>query len=435
MTPAEQTTIERRLRDAYAEAAATVHKHDVSPDAPARPGKRAGRRQRGQTIPLVPLAAAAAVLLIAIGVFVISASLNAGSRQHPAVAASKPAASTAPGGYGGQAALLPRYVVTIPTVSVGLLDVQNAVTGKLTATIKIPGGILSGGYWYALAAEGPRTFIASDDMSPLSGNISYFYRLVIGTHGRLTSITRVGSLVHGLVMGASVTPDGRYVGYLLATAYGKDGQYVRNEVVLANLRTGKVIASWPMPTNDSIAGLSIDANGNALAIGAYSWNPGFPVITAIKHGVLTQWTSVLRPATSGTPIDKLPELLPQASTLALSPDGHTLYEFLQAGNVSASPQQDRRPVTFDLAAVDVSTGRVVSVLRTWRAVWADFIPQLALDTRGDYLLIADGGRLARVNTATDQYTALGNIASLELNQSADAGQFPPGQGPIGPMAW
>jgi hypothetical protein len=429
MTNSEPTTFERRLRDAYADAAATVQQHDLSPEVSARPGKRSIRRQRGQTIPLVPLAAAASVLVIAIAAFVISGSLNAGSRGH--AAASKPAVCTMAADYGGRAALLPRYVVTIPTVGVGLLDVQNAITGRLAATIRTPGGYLSGGYWYALAAEGPQTFIAAEDMSPTSGNFSYFYQFAIGARGRPTSVSRVGRVVPGVVMAASVTPNGRYVGYLVSTSYGKNGQYARDQVVLANLRTGKVIASWPIPVNDSIASLSIDADGNALAIGAYYYHyNGLGTIYAVRHD-LTQWTSVLRPATSGTPIDKVPELVPQASTLALSPDGGTLYEFLQAGRVGHRPQQDRNPVTFDLAAVNARTGTVMSVLHAWRAVWADFIPQLAAGPVGAYLLIADSDRLARVSTATCQYTALGGITSLQLSQ-----KFPFGQGgDIDPMAW
>ncbi len=431
MSPADLTTIERRLRDAYADAAATVHQHDLHPVAPAAHGPRPGRPGRRPRRGLVPLAASSAVLVIAIAALVISEGLNAGSRQHPAVAASKPVASTAPSGYGGQAELLPRYMVTIPAVGIGLLDVQNAVTGKLAATIKTPTGYLSNGYWYGLAAEGPRTFIASEDMSTsqASNGSSYLYRFVIGSHGTVASLTRVET-VAGTVMAVAVTPDGRYIGYLLATTYGKGGQYARDEVVLANLRTGKVIASWPIPVNDSIASLSIDADGNALAIGAYYYHySGFAAMDAVRHD-LTQWTSVLRPATSGTPIDKLPELRPQASTLALSPDGGTVYEFLQAGRVGSRPQLDRSPVAFDLVAVNTSTGAIVSVLHSWRAAWADFIPQLAIGPDGAYLLIADGARLARVSTATGQYTALGSISSLQLT-----GKFPFGQGSIGPMAW
>jgi hypothetical protein len=88
-------------------------------------------------------------------------------------------------------------------------------------------------------------------------------------------------------------------------------------------------------------------------------------------------------------------------------------------------------VTFDLAAINAHSGAVVSVLHTWRAVWADFIPQLALDSAGPYLVIADNTSLARVNAATGQYTALPSIPPVQT-----PGKFPFGQtGDIDPVAW
>lgn len=417
------TTLEDRIRAATHAAADLVADGSAPPLDLARVRSQArwsrwpGRHGRLRK-PLIPLAAAAAVLLIAVAAIAVPRSPDSGSqRHHPAT--------------GGPAAVLPRYLVTVHT-DPWRLDVRNAVTGTLTAGIKVPVGY----NWNAVAAQGPRTFIASKNQVLMGPETSYFYRLVIGSHGAVTSISRVGRGVHGTVWAASVTPDGRYVGYLFSTTYGPDGSHASTQVVLANLSTGKVIASWPVPDNDDVASLSIDAGGNALAISTYYYHyTGLSADAAVKHD-LTQWTSVLRPATSGTPVDKLPELLPQAGTLALSPDGRTLYEFLQAGSVARSPYQDRNPVTFDLAAVNAHTGAVVSVLHTWRAVWADFVPQLALGPAGAYLLIADGASLARVSTATGQYTALpGSVPEIPALENA-AGKLPPDQGgDIDPLAW
>jgi hypothetical protein len=442
MTPEDLTTIERRLRDAYADAAATVQQHDLNPNVPAQPVMPPRRPGRGRRSLLVSLAAATAMLLIAIAPLAISRSPHPGpQRQHPKAPASKPVPTPTPAPHPGQATAPPRYLVTIHAVGSGLLEVRNAVTGTLTAAISVPTAV---GYWYALAAQGPRTFIASEDItlpssasSLMPSSASYFYRIVIGSHGTVTSISRDGPVVQGAVAAASVTPDGRYAGYLLMTSYGKNNNLARLQVVLANLATGKVIASWPVPASDSIASLSIDAGGNALAISAYyysnyNFHTAYP--NARKHADLVQWTSVLRPATSGTPIDKLPKLLPQAGTLALSPDGGTLYEFLQAGHVTGASFRDPDPVTFDLAAVNTHSGALVSVLHTWQAVWADFIPQLSLSSPGGHLLIADNTSLARINTATGQYTALPTIPSIPSVEAA--GKFPPAQGgAIDPLAW
>jgi len=251
-------------------------------------------------------------------------------------------------------------------------------------------------------------------------------------HG-LASIMRIGKTVNGIVMAASITPDVRYIGYVLMTTHGLDSARVR--VVLADVASGKAVASWPVPADDSIASLSIDADGNALAASAYDYYhypPAENNQNEPAHADLAQWTSVLRPATSGTPVNKLPRLLPQAGTLALSPDGHTVYEFLQAGNVTSRSWRDRHPVTFDLAAVNASNGSVVSVLHTWQAVWADFVPQLALDPAAGYLLIADGTGLAKVDAATGQYTAVPGRIPLEQTWA----KFPLGQGgDLDPVAW
>ncbi len=429
MMPEDLTTIERRLRGAYADAAATVQQHDLNPNEPGQPAMPPRRPGRGRRSLLVSLAAAAAVLLIAIAPLAISRSPHSGpQRLRPKVPASKPAPTPTPTPYRGPVTAPPKYLVTLYGVGSGLLEVRNAVTGMLTATIKVP---IADGYWYALAAQSARTFIASEDVALPSPSASYFYRFVIGSHGTVTSISRAGSAVPGTVMSASVTPDGRYVGYLLL-ANGP----AKVQVVLANLVTGKALAFWPIPASDSIASMSIDADGNALAVSAYhytNYNVGTTYQNARKHADLVQWTSVLRPATSGTSLGKLPELLPQAGTLALSPDGRTLYEFLQAGHVTGASWRDPNPVTFDLAAVNARSGAVVSVLHTWQAVWADFSPQLALDPAGGYLLIADNTSLARVNTATGQYTAL--PGSIPPENTGD--KFLPGfqGGDIDPLAW
>lgn len=104
--------------------------------------------------------------------------------------------------------------------------------------------------------------------------------------------------------------------------------------------------------------------------------------------------------------------------------------------MARSPYQDRDPVTFDLAAVSARTGAVVSVLHTWQAVWADFVPRLALGPAGAYLLIADGASLARVSTATGQYTALpGSVPEISALENS-VGKLPPDQGgDIDPLAW
>lgn len=122
----------------------------------------------------------------------------------------------------------------------------------------------------------------------------------------------------------------------------------------------------------------------------------------------------------------------QAGSLALSADGSTLYEFLQTGRVTGASWRDLGPATFELAAIDVATGNIVSALHTWRAVWADFIPELALGPAGRYLLVVSNTTIARVAISARRYTALpGSISSLEINGKDTQGQG----GDLDPLAW
>jgi hypothetical protein len=430
-------TLEDRIRSAARAAADALADGSAPPldlsragHLPLRSWRRPGRGRLRRT--LVPLTAAVAVVLVAGAAIAIPRSLDSGLR-HPAAGASTPAVSPTPTSVpGGQDTVLPGYLATQQLLGTPALDIRNAVTGTLTATLGLPLGYS----WYAVAGQGPRTFIASKTLNNMGPTTSRFYRIAISDLGKVTSIRQVGPAAPGTVFALSVTPDGRYIGYVLSISYGAAGQDARDEVVLANLTTGKVIASWPIPDIDYVCSMSIDSGGNALAIGAYYYHyNGLGTINTVKQD-LTQWTSVLRPATSGTPIDKVPRLLPQAAPLALSPDGATLYEFLQAGRVPSKPQQDRAPVTFDLAAVNASTGTVVAVLHTWRAPWPNFAPQLALSPGGGYLLITDGVSLARVRLATGQYTALPGTVP-ELGPLVSAGKLQPGQGgdSANPLAW
>jgi hypothetical protein len=324
------------------------------------------------------------------------------------------------------ATALPRYMVTIPAMGVGNLDVQNAVTGKLAAEVRTPGDYLHGGYWYSLAAQGPRTFVAGK----VDGNVSFFYRFVLTRDGRVASIHHVGRKIRGVVMGASITPDGRYIGYILMTVlpHGR----ASTALYIRNLVTGKVTASWPIPENDTISSLSLDASGTAMAISAYTYKPSSIYMKIHKHADLIQWTSVLVPGTSGTPIDRLPTVDRQASSVALSADGGTLYEFLQKGRVTGASWRDRSPVNFELVAIDVATGKIASVLHTSRAVWSDFIPELALGPAGRYLLVVNNATMARLDIPARRYTALpGTISPLEINGKDTQGQG----GNVDPLAW
>jgi hypothetical protein len=411
VTTSELAAIEARLRAAYADATATVQPKDLRSDVPER--QRAGHPKRRQPM-LIALLAAAAVVLIAVTAVVVPGALHTGSQ-------------------GGSSPFtqLPGYMVSIPGVNNGRLDVENAVTGTLTATVKTP---VQGAYWYSLAALGPRAFAAG----LVEGGRTDFYQFVLTDAGQVAGFRRIGKQIGQIVMGASITPDGKYIGYIAAIIHGGSGVI---QVRISNLATGKVTGIWPVPVNDSINSLAINASGTAMAVSAYSYGPSLRNGGFNSHADLVQWTSVLTPATSGTSIDKLPDVSQQTSPVALSPDGKTLYEFLQAGRVTGASWRDRKPVIFELVGIAVGTGKIVSVLHTWRAVWADFDPQIALGPAGRYLLILGGTTMARVDLFTGRYVTLpgknttlqppATIPPLHLSGKDSAGQG----GDVNQIAW
>jgi hypothetical protein len=288
----------------------------------------------------------------------------------------------------------PRYLLTIPRYISSYFDVENAVSGRVTANIWAPKQGSSPGQWEAVAAEGPQTFVATDLIEPRTVEFqTYFYRIILTSRGTLQSIHQTGSAIPGFINGLAITPNGRYAAYLIG---GNPPEFA---LAVRNMVTGRVIASWPQH-GASPDGISIDAAGNKVAVSAYEYKPR-------EDNRVLQWTSVLHPgAKNGVPLINLPEIESQGAALALSPDGATMYEFLQAGHVTDTSWQSTQPVTFDLAAVSTATGKVTRVLHTWRAVWADFNPQLALAPGGRYLLIVNAHSLARIDLTTGRYTTL-----------------------------
>jgi hypothetical protein len=118
----------------------------------------------------------------------------------------------------------------------------------------------------------------------VDGNVSFFYRFVLTLAGRVASIQRTGRKIRGVVMGASTTPDGRYIGYVLMTVL-RHGR-ASTALCIRNLITGKVTASWPIPANDTISSLSLDASGTAMAISAYTYRPSSIYMKIHKHADL-----------------------------------------------------------------------------------------------------------------------------------------------------
>jgi hypothetical protein len=177
-----------------------------------------------------------------------------------------------------------------------------------------------------------------------------------------------------------------------------------------------------MPEDYNLSGLSLDAAGNEIAVSAYYYLGHGPTNTG-----LIQHTYILRPGSSSRPLNDLAPVNDQAGPLALSPNGKILYEMLQTTGLSTTSFLSRKTVTFELAAISTTSGRVTAVLHTWRATYQNFVPMLALDPSGRYLLVVDKTAMAAVDVRTGRYTALpGKLAPAVEAQSH------PGSNNVGP---
>jgi len=363
-----------------------------------RAGLRLRRRRRAQ---------GAAVTTVAI--------LAAGAVPTLALHGTPPASQAATGGR-------PRFTVSIHQVGTSVLDIRDAVTGKITARISLPPR--TGTQWYGLSAESTGSFVAADVGA---GTPSRLYRIRLNATGTGASLARIASIRNTTIMGLTVDRSGSWCGYvdLYTPRRAPLAVYVR----LQNIHTGKIF-SWLVPANYTIGSLSIDAAGDVMAVSAYYY---------LGHGntrtALVQRTYLLRPASAGTLLSKVPALSHQAGPVALAPDGRTLYEALQATGLTATSFLSHQQQTFEVAAISTATGRVTAVLHTWRTTYQRFVPLLALDPAGRYLLVMDSTATAAITLGTGRYTALAHGLPRLVTQSHPGAPGGEQGGDLNPIAW
>jgi WD40-like Beta Propeller Repeat len=401
VTAPDLTRIEDRLRSAYREVADTVRPQDISPGprAAARVTRWQRRMSGHSTLRVAaPLAAALAVaVIIAAGLFIPRGSLR------------QPAAR---GGY-------PPFTISIADPSFWV-NIRDSATGRLTDRVKTPDGVM----WNSVTAEAGGNFIAVSPDAP-----SLLYRIHVNAEGADATMKLIASVHHADIVGASISPDGTWLAY--QNFYTPPRHASQLLLGLRNLRAGKNVATWSMPGDYGLSGLSVDAAGNEIAVSAYYY---------LGHGAtntaLIQHTYVLRPGSSGTPLNDLPAINDQSGPLALSPDGKTLYEVLQATGLSRTSFLSHKTVAFELAAISTATGRVTAVLHTWRARYRNFVPLLALDPTGRYLLVTDKTAMATIDLRSGRYTALPGELAPEIETQSHPGSNNLGPiYPFNPIAW
>jgi WD40-like Beta Propeller Repeat len=322
--------LEERLRDAYRGAADTVIPdtvRDLGEPAVPRPGSgpRPTRWWRG----LTPLAAAAAVTVIAVLAAVLPKP-SSQDQQSPAPAAA------------------PRFLIADPRGG-SPLEVRDAATGALVATVTLPTEPGSQAPTGNPAADG-RTYIGSVatadgyhyvvSLYRLNHCRSWLYQFRLNAQGQPSAVRPLAALptVGAQLLGLTVSGDGQMIGYTTSACTGSGPQPFY--VAVTDIRTGQT-KRWSTPA----AGRpSLTADGSMLY---YTINLSTPVVrgmpTSVAPGPAADRSRTVVRAAAFGPADLI-------SFAAISPDGSTLY-------FATYPEGRAGPGVGQIRALNLATGR------------------------------------------------------------------------------
>jgi hypothetical protein len=384
-------TMEDQLRDAYRAAAETVRPDSIRglPDQAARAGRPAFRpasrvRSRRARV-LVPLAAAAAVAVIA-----VTASL--------VLPASVP-------GSGGAAApgALPRFFLALPDKLTGdQMAVFSATTGRQLAVIKPPRGSVID---TAAATGNDRTFVVTVEAGS-SCAATALYRLRLTAGGGQGSLTPLAiPKISGVVTALAASADGQTIAY--ATGFCSKTSASPGAIGVVHTATGQSRQwAWRANPGQTVGSLSVTADGRTIAYAASPnkiTGPGSGQILPVRTirllpadappGTVAQRSRVVVAMSRQAPA----ELFGSAT---IAPDGRTVYFCTQHN--SAGPLRS----VVALRGYDVATA-ATSFLRTfdWSGAYC------MLGAWGSHLLVGLGiaqqghaPRLARYDVSTGKVT-------------------------------
>jgi hypothetical protein len=320
----------------------------------------------------------------------------------------------------------PRYLIS-DLIKFDDVTVVNTATGRVTAQIKLP---MAGGYWYSVAASGPLTFLAGENIDggrcPGLVDNTYIYRIQLTTRGAVKSMHRILKPLAGDLIGANATPGGAYVGYGLFPDLTNCNSGPSTQLVIRNTVTGRVRARWTLGKFESVGSIALNAAGTTMMAATYQYSPsiGRPV-------TLAQSTRILRVAASGRPVNSQPKASAQAGPVAVSPDGTILYQIVQTSPLTPKSWLDPHPLAFALEAVSLRTGKTIAIYHRWTSIWRLFTPVLALDPSGQYLIVVNHRSVGRVDVKTGKYTQLPDLTD-GINPGA---MLPQGQGSFEFVAW
>lgn len=318
------------------------------------PATRGGKRRAPWRSRIAaPLAAAAAVTAVAVGVTTLSPL----------------------GGGNGPGASLPVGVPRFYVVTYGSLrspEIRSTATGQLTGTLRVPHGYgittvapAGSDYSYVAAVQLPNGEVGPDRLEQFS----------IGRNGQPSALRPLGIKVPFRIPGLAVTPT--TIGVFAFRSY-KDRQWTQVEVINRHTRQARawtgcycVALDWSYPFT-----FSLSANGRLLA--------GSP-LNGTEYGVfgVRLLPTASRPG-SYTAHSRL--VLPDAYWATLSPSGSTLYACLSHPGLHLSTW----------VAYSVATGRKRTIARWRGAQYGDGGGcQAVASASRRYLLVHLGGNNER----------------------------------------
>ena len=367
--------IENLLRQAYADAAATVGPDDIA-RAPIR-SRRTRTRARNRIV--IPLMAAAATGAVALAAAVVPGVLAGSPRPAPT------ARPTVTHGVPPPQLPAPRYFAVLLATE-RVVQIRSAATGQQVFRIASPAGEFFSGV--AETGDGRTLLVAVEhDTGACTTRLYRTHLDAAGRPGPLrpVSVPSIDGILpsHSLTM----TPDGSRVAF---QAYFCDGL---GSLEILNLRTG-AIAQWPTQSPDTADSLSLSADGAVLSLSGIEYagiGPGAKPGTSSAR--ISRVTAVLRASSSGAPVDGLGIIVHEYATAILSPNAATLYVCAShAGHLV-------------LASYNVQTKARLRVIATWTGAPGDCVFTLAPD--GQEALVADSaGHVSRLSIATGRLTSL-----------------------------
>jgi hypothetical protein len=334
--------LEERLRDAYRGAADTVRPERVP--APRWAREQVSRRGPSARRPtwrrLAPLAAAAAVVVVAVGAAVGLPRWLSGTGTTPAPAA--PAGSP------------PEFMVIATDVASGgpaPLRVQDAATGRMVATVSTP---QADTIWTAVADTGNDSTFILAAAPKIGGCSTLLYKLTLTAAGAPASLTPLDvPRISGFVSfnDLAATANG-----IVAFATYPCAEPADTTTIVGIIDTATAqIKRWTIPPGWFISGdLSLSADGGKLAF-------GIPGTSASEPGIPGVWV-LSTSSVSGAVVQRAHRIArpPSASIFTgpvlISPDGSTVY-------IVTSYKTATRYIS-RVAAYDAATGHLRRIVRT-----------------------------------------------------------------------